>query len=322
MNDQTGFAVDADAQAVAELDAAAQRRRRRRWKWPLLLFLATFASTWWVAVCHWQPIQPWIEAYAEGDTLFLRQLVLARWGQGLLYSVAILGVLGLHEAGHYVMTLFYRVPASPPIFIPFPLNPIGTMGAVIAMQGRSADRKEIFDIGIAGPLAGLAVALPIAWLGAQQLDLQTPGRGELAFQCPLLLSWLVRWTHHPDYPLLGGVWLSQLNPFFVAGWVGLLITGLNMVPVGQLDGGHITYSLFGRGAHWIARLIVVAVIAFMVYAQTFLWLVMTLFILLIGTDHPPSADDGAKLGVLRVLLGLASLAIPVLCFPPQVFLFP
>ncbi len=130
---------------------------------------------------------------------------------------------------------------------------------------------------------------------------------------------MIQAAGHHSHAILGHVWLSQLNPWFVAGWFGLVITGLNMMPIGQLDGGHVTYTLFGQRAHWLARAIVVAAIALMVYTQTLVWLLMTVFILLIGTDHPPTADDSVPLGLWRTLLGFASLSLPILCFPPTVF---
>ncbi len=253
--------------------------------------------------------------------MYVRQLVLTHWQQGLLYMGAVISILLLHELGHFVMTVIYRVPATVPIFLPFPLNPIGTLGAVIGMQGTAADRKQIFDIGIAGPLAGLVIAIPLAFIGVSKLDLTIPAAGGLGFQSPLFLDWLIRWMEIPGY---NGrcVWLSQLNPYFSAAWVGCLVTGLNMIPVGQLDGGHITYTLFGKWAHTIAEAMVVLAIAFMVYYGHFVLVVMVALLMLVGTDHPPTRDDTVPLGVFRWTLGLGSLVIPILCFPPMIFEFP
>ncbi len=305
--------------AASQAEDPAESHPPRRWRLPLMLFLASFASTFFVGVCQWQPTAAWYQSYSAGDSLFLRRLFLQHWREGLIYSLGVLLILGMHEGGHFLMTLVYRIRASLPMFIPFPISPIGTMGAVIGMQGQTANRRQIFDIGIAGPLAGLIPSIPIAIAGVWQLDLSIPGRGEIALQCPLLLSWMIQFWNQADYPTLGLVWLNQLNPWFVAGWVGLVITGLNMLPIGQLDGGHVTYTLFGRGAHWIARGVVVAAIAAMVYTQTLVWLAMTAFILLIGTDHPPTANDAEPIGWWRTALGYASLTLPFLLFPPTVF---
>jgi membrane-associated protease RseP (regulator of RpoE activity) len=114
------------------------------------------------------------------------------------------------------------------------------------------------------------------------------------------------------------VWHSQLNPYFMAGWVGFLITGLNMLPVSQLDGGHVIYTLFGKRAHWIARGFMLLAIGFIIYNQAWMWSLMVVLVLLIGTDHPPTRDDTVRLGWFRTVLGCLSLSIPLLCFAPNV----
>jgi Zn-dependent protease len=293
-------------------------RRRRRITIPIILFVLTCFSTFWVGITDWQPLR--VNPFNDLHQMELRKLLLANWGQGLLYSGSVLLILVLHEFGHFFTTIYYRVPATVPIFLPFPFNPIGTLGAVIGMQGTSANRRQIFDIGIAGPLAGLLAAIPLAYLGVAQLDFGLPPRGGIGFRLPLLMQWIVSWTG-PDGPAMSEpiVWINQLNPVFAAAWVGLLITGLNMMPVGQMDGGHITYALFGKGAHWIARAVIVLAIAFMVFFQHYILTVMVALILIVGTAHPPTANDAVPLGVVRWLIGLASLTIPILCFPPLIF---
>lgn len=235
----------------------------------------------------------------------------------------VLLILLLHEFGHFLTTIYYRVPATVPIFLPFPLNPIGTLGAVIGMEGTLANRKQIFDIGIAGPLAGLVAAIPLAYIGVTQLDLTTPPRGGIGFRLPLLMQWMVSYVGVEGYQATDPVvWINQLNPFFAAAWVGLIITGLNMMPVGQLDGGHITYTLFGgKIAKFIAELTIVLAIAFMVYHHQYILIVMVLLILVIGTAHPPTSDDTVKIGSARWAVGVVSLLIPVLCFPPLLLKF-
>ena len=249
----------------------------------------------------------------------MRLLIHENWQIGAIYMVAVLLILFVHEMGHFVATVIYKVPASYPFFLPFPLNPIGTLGAVIGMQGYVANRKQIFDIGIAGPLAGLVIAVPVAWLGVSQLDLTAQPYGGIGFRLPLVMHWFAESSQVPGYAAGKAVWLNQLNPMFVAGWVGMLITGLNMMPVGQLDGGHVTYSLFGKMAHLIARVTLAFAIAFMVYHQSFVLVLMVVLLLLVGTDHPPTRDDRVKIGPFRWVLGVTSLVIPILCFPPLVF---
>ena len=295
----------------------------RRVVLPVILFLLTCASTFWVGVCKWNPdlFQPWINAFSSRSLLPLRELLLANWEPGLIYMLCVLTILLLHEFGHFFMTLFYRVPASYPFFLPFPFNPLGTLGAVIGMQGNVADRKQIFDIGIAGPLAGLIAAVPIAYYGVSQLDVTGPDYGGLGFRMPLLMDWFAQITQVPGYQAGQSVFLYKLNPWFVAGWVGMLVTGLNMMPVGQLDGGHVTYTMFGKAAHVIAQLVIVCAIAYMVYHINFILGLMVVLVLVIGTKHPPTLDDSVPLGFFRYALGLASLSIPVLCFPPGIFEF-
>ena len=105
----------------------------------------------------------------------------------------------------------------------------------------------------------------------------------------------------------------------MAGWVGMLVTGLNMLPISQLDGGHVTYALFGRYSHWLARAVLIGAIAFMVMTNSYNWILMLILVTFIGTDHPPTADDTVKLGPVRWTLGLLSLSIPILCFTPFPF---
>jgi membrane-associated protease RseP (regulator of RpoE activity) len=280
---------------------------RRRVVLPLVLFLVTCLSTFYSGATSWQPL-------GYDGALGFRQLVLRNWDQGLIYMACVLAILLTHELGHFFATVMYRVPASLPIFIPFPITPVGTMGAVIAMDGRIANRKEIFDIGIAGPIAGLIAAVPILWVGIHQLNLDGPAYGMERYDCPLLIEWLIHWLR-PDHVMISEIRTSQLNAYFMAGWVGLLITGLNMLPVSQLDGGHVTYALFGLRAHWIARVFVFVAILYIVLGNAMIWAPMVILVILLGTDHPPTADDSVRLGSVRALLGYLSLLIPVLCFP-------
>jgi membrane-associated protease RseP (regulator of RpoE activity) len=249
------------------------------------------------------------DAAAAGDV--------AHWDDGLVYMACVISILLAHEMGHFVYTVIYRVPASLPYFLPLPTI-TGTAGAVIAMDGRRANRPQIFDIGIAGPLAGLALIIPIIWIGIAQLDFSQPPSGGWAMYAPLAVRWAVEALHPGKLPESGLIFYSQANPYFVAGWFGLLMTALNMFPVSQLDGGHITYTLWGKGAHWFARGLMVFVFAYMVYTGDIKALLMAVLVMVIGTDHPPTADDTVPLGWFRVMLGYASLVIPIVCFPPQI----
>lgn len=285
-----------------------QSPKPRRVRLPVMLFLVTCLSTFWAGVAGWMtfPQDP-------------RRALLYEWDRGLVYSACVLGILFAHEMGHFIATVIYRIPASLPFFIPFPVSPIGTMGAVIGMAGHKADRRQLFDIGIAGPLAGLVVAIPVLIVGILKLDLSQPQYGPLAFDCPLLVRLMIQYLR-PEYGNVEQVWLSQLNPQFIAAWVGLLITGLNMMPISQLDGGHVVYALLLRRGHYVARTFLLLAITYVLISRSVLWVVMIVLVTLMGVDHPPTADDEVPLGRLRRVLGWLSLVIPFLCFPVRGFL--
>ena len=292
-------------------------RPQRRTFLPIVLFLATCASTFWVGVTGWQPLE---EVYF-GTYAAMGRAIQANWLMGLQYMVAVLAILLTHEMGHFLQTVKHHIPASYPLCIPIPFNAIGTMGAVIGMDGMRADRRQIFDIGIAGPLAGLVVAIPIFWIGIAQLDLSMlPKYGEFQLYLPKIGQWMLA-RSHPEWE--GRVWigLSQLNPYFMAGWVGMLITGLNMLPISQLDGGHTIYALFLDRAHTLARWFISLTIFYVVanLDEAVMWTPMLVLVIIMGIHHPPTANDKVELGPVRWIIGLASLTIPFLCFPIKGF---
>jgi membrane-associated protease RseP (regulator of RpoE activity) len=286
---------------------------RRRLTLPLLLFVATCLSTFWVGAANWRP-----QLIEAPDAMW--HVMSVNWRNGLTYMGAVLAILLTHEMGHFIQTVRYRIPASYPLCIPVPFSLIGTMGAVISMDGMRANRKQIFDIGIAGPLAGLVVAAPILYMGVKQLNLnEPPAPHDVQLYNPVIVRWMIEWMHPQWADRAAWVSVSQLNPYFMAGWVGMLITGLNMLPVSQLDGGHTIYALFGRDAYKIARAFIIVAIAYVVLnlEQAAIWTPMLILVILLGIHHPPTADDSVELDDFRWLLGVASMAIPVLCFPLQ-----
>jgi Zn-dependent protease len=286
---------------------------RRRMMLPLVLFVATCLSTFWVGAANWRPH----DADSWGQML---QTVATHWPQGLTYMGAVLAILLTHEMGHFLQTVRYHIPASYPLCIPVPFSLIGTMGAVISMDGMRANRKQIFDIGVAGPLAGLVVAAPILYVGVRQLDLSIAAAPhDIQLYNPVIVRWLIEWMHPQWVDRAAWVSVSQLHPEFMAGWVGMLITGLNMLPVSQLDGGHVVYALFGRDAYKIARAFIIIAIIYVVLnlEQAAIWTPMLILVILLGIHHPPTSDDSVELDDFRWILGVASMAIPVLCFPLQ-----
>ena len=321
-----GDVVQVSMQPVSPADEPStpfvRRRYRRRFGWPLVLFLLTCVSTFFVGATLWCPLEYFLQPFSpEADGFItLRRMLISHWQDGLIYMAAVLVILLAHEMGHFVATVRHRIAASLPFFLPLPITPIGTLGAVIGMDGLRANRKQIFDIGLAGPIAGLVVAIPILWAGVSQLDMSQDRFGMYQLDMPLIVRWMAAAANIAGYDSDSAIWQGQLNPLLMAGWVGLIVTGLNMLPVSQLDGGHVIYSLFGKQSRWIARLFMVSVVSYMVLYSNYQPLLMIGLILLIGIDHPPTSDDTVHMGKTRLVLGYLSLLIPILCIPPRLMI--
>ena len=266
-----------------------------------VLYLLTAVTTFSTGVVGWEPLVLGVDADVAGG--------LAEHGlRGLVYMVAVLAVLTAHEAGHFIAATVHRIPATLPFFLPVPVLLTGTLGAVIGMEGSRATRRELFDIAIAGPLAGLAIAIPALVAGMAWAE----PSAESLFGLPLAGHWLLGWLR-PD--IAAGT--IRPNALFMAGGVGLLVTGLNMMPMSQLDGGHVIYALFGERSKWLARGVLLAAIAAIIVTGRTNWTLMVVLVTLIGIDHPPVHDEGPPLDWRRTTLGLLSLLIPVLTFMPE-----
>jgi membrane-associated protease RseP (regulator of RpoE activity) len=248
--------------------------------------------------------------------LFLLTIATTTLANGPFYAACLLGILVVHEGGHYVMCRRYRVPSTLPYFIPLPpmISFLGTLGAVIRMRLQTGERKVLYDIGIAGPLAGLCVALPVScWGLAHSRIVPTPAPGtSLELGDSLIFHLLQRIFVGP----LGPGQDVLLHPVALAGWAGMFVTGLNLIPVGMLDGGHVVYGLFGRRAFWvnIAAMAGIAVLGITVFR---FWLAWFVLLIVIGVRHPATALPGGEIDRRRVLLGLATLVIFALCFVPR-----
>ncbi|HTM56017.1 MAG TPA: site-2 protease family protein [Pirellulales bacterium] len=235
---------------------------------------------------------------------------------GPIYAAAIMFILLSHELGHYVQARRYHVPASLPYFIPFPLSPLGTMGAVIGMSGQMPNRRVLFDVGISGPLAGLVPALACSVVGLYWSDLRAvpPGvQGMLGD--PLLFQWIVKWFFGPIPPGHDVI----LHSLAYAGWVGVLITSVNLFPIGQLDGGHVLYAILREKAHLVATFLLLAALAAVIYTRTPQWSLMLVLLLLMGPNHAPTANDDEPLTRGRVILGWLTLAFLLIGFTPRPF---
>jgi membrane-associated protease RseP (regulator of RpoE activity) len=241
------------------------------------------------------------------------------WDLGLPYAACVILILGSHEMGHYLACRYYRIRATPPFFIPGP--PIlGTFGAVIRIRAPITDRRALFDIGVAGPIAGFVVALPVLLYGLARSTVTglPPRPGEIGLPSCLLLELLFP----VFFPGLQPGESVRLHPVFVAAWVGLLATGLNLLPVGQLDGGHILYALSRRAHRAVSRAgIVVLIAAGLVFGGWHLIVFGVVFGIL-GAGHPPTLDETEPPGRARGVVAVAGLAMLVLCLivhPPMVF---
>ena len=231
---------------------------------------------------------------------------------GLPFSLAIMGILFCHEMGHYLACRYYDVDASLPYFIPFPTI-VGTMGAFIRIRAPIRDRGSLLDIGVAGPIAGFVVAviLLVASLGQAHFVAPQTFDGAIELGEPLifkLVQHLLGLTPPEGQD-------TFMHPISFAAWFGFLATALNLLPVAQLDGGHIAYAIF-RGYHkWISR----AVVAILVPLAIFYWVgwwVWIALLLVLKLQHPPTLEDSIPLKRRHIVLGWIGLLLLILCFMP------
>jgi membrane-associated protease RseP (regulator of RpoE activity) len=230
--------------------------------------------------------------------------------------MSLLAILGVHELGHYVMARRHGVDVSLPYFIPAPMG-LGTFGAFIQMKSLIKSRRAIFDIGIAGPLAGLVIAVPLLYAGLTEAASIPPADEPRALNTgsSLLLALLYQAAHGSGGDM--GTIAINLSPGAFAGWIGVFVTALNLLPVGQLDGGHVAYALFGR-RH--ARTVSIVVVLLMVGLGVFVWPGLLTWALLVsplaGFSHMPALDDVTPPDTKRFALGALALALPIVILMP------
>jgi membrane-associated protease RseP (regulator of RpoE activity) len=236
----------------------------------------------------------------------------ARLFQGLLYSASLLLILGSHELGHYLTARAYGVQVSLPYFIPLPVWPIGTMGAIIRMRSPIPNRKVLFDVGVAGPILGLVVTVPVLVIGlalSPVMPVSEFGWQEGNSLAYLFLKWLIKG------PIPQGFDVS-LHPMALAGWLGFFVTALNLMPLSQLDGGHIAYAVLGRGHRKIVWLFLgVLVILFLTWHWPG-WLLWAALAIGLGLRHPPPLDDLTPLDGRRRVLAVTALVLLVVLLTP------
>lgn len=235
---------------------------------------------------------------------------------GAPFALTLLVILGVHEFGHYAAARWHGVTATLPYFIPMPVGGLGTLGAFISVRSPMKNRTVLFDIGLAGPLAGFFVALPLLVAGillSEPVSGFAPGLTQRTLGSSALVTLVDSF-----FSKAGPGQTLSLHPVYFAAWIGLLITGINLLPIGQLDGGHVAYALFGRAAHHVARgAFLLLIVAGLTLSST--WLLWGLFVLFGGLHHPPPLNDITRLDGGRWLLGLATIGLFFLIIIPAPF---
>jgi membrane-associated protease RseP (regulator of RpoE activity) len=240
---------------------------------------------------------------------------------GLSFSLSLLFILISHEMGHYVACRIYRVDATLPYFIPTPplVGPAGTFGAFIKIRSPMPSRKAVFDIGVAGPIAGFIALIPIAIIGVATMQTVPPelvfhSQSEIVFADPLMMKAI---AYFFGIDLQFGIG----NPFYFAAWVGLLVTALNLIPSGQLDGGHAIYAVLGKRIHYwtgrvaFAAMAALSILGWIYYNSPSGFLIAVLLGVMMRIPHPEPWDQ-TPLDLKRKIIAFVTLMIFVLCFLP------
>jgi membrane-associated protease RseP (regulator of RpoE activity) len=281
-----------------------------KWILPVSLLVATIFTTLWAGAyqVYSGPIHGPVNLLLEQPGILWR---------GIPFAATLLVILITHECGHYVLSRIHGVPASLPLFIPGPPYFIGTFGAIIRLRGPIVNRRALFDIGVSGPLAGFISALMALVVGLNMSTVvdRTATHG-LQLGEPLLLqfmAWLVVGSVPPQADIV-------LHPIGFAAWFGMFVTSLNLLPIGQLDGGHVAYALWGSRQRIMAFVMVpvLIVLGFVGWPGWWLWAFMAG---LWGFGHPPVRDLHIPLGQNRIIVGWIAFAVFVLTFAPVPFSF-
>lgn len=318
--------------ADAELLRAAIRKRvaLREWRWPIVLFLVTLFTT--LVVGGGYNGQPYT-IYDLPLLLSTPSLLAAQLVAGMPFSLTLLGILISHEFGHYFTARWHGVPTTPPYVLPFP-SVVGTLGAVIRMRGVIPTRNALIDIGASGPIAGFVVAVPLLVIGLLMSQVHpvpyvleglprmsllglVTGTADLPvhalLETPSLLYSLAKLAVLGRIPAGSDVFL---HPMALAAWFGLFITALNLLPVGQLDGGHVLFAVIGKRARVVGRVFIglLIVLGLFAWAGWLLWALLAWKI--VKTSHPQVDAPQQPLGPGRRLVAWIALALLLLTFTP------
>ncbi len=285
----------------------------------LVLFLATLVTVMFIGAAN---ALTYAEQFQGLEVSYDLMGIVMNLHRGIPFAGALMGILVAHELSHYVVARRYGSPVSLPYFIPMP-NLLGTMGAVITQKAPMRNRKALFDIGIAGPLGGLAVAIPLLIVGLSLSTVAAPPPGlDEALQEGNSLLYI-----GAKYLIFGEVLPSNgrdvwIHPVAFAAWAGLLVTMINLIPVGQLDGGHVSYALLGRKSWTLGYVLIAAMLGWGGFLLLMgnqaggFWVLWAFINLLLNRKHPPPLDDVTPAGRDRILVGVLMLVIFVLTFMP------
>lgn len=234
---------------------------------------------------------------------------------GVPAALTIMGILGVHELAHYFVARKHKLDTSLPYFIPVPFG-FGTFGAIIRIRTPWENRRALFDVGLAGPLAGIVVALPLFFVGLLISPIKTPMPDATTLGSPVLLRWIEELVY-----MIRGIpegYDIYVNAMTFAAWFGLVVTGFNLLPVGQLDGGHVAYALLGR---WAQVLGIVVIVSLVILGASVWngWYIWAIFILFSGWQHPAPLNAVAPLGQTRTFAGILVLILTALLFTPSPF---
>ncbi len=278
------------------------------WGLPILLFVLTMFTTLWAGAyqVNTKPVSgAWDFLTKFPDSLF----------NGFPFAATLLGILVIHELGHYVLARIHRIPASFPLFIPGPPQFIGTFGAVIRMRSPIMKRQALFDIGVAGPIAGFLAAVIAVIIGLSFSNV-VPKEHVFGLQLgePLLLqgfAWLMFGPIPSTHDLV-------LHPIAFAAWFGFFVTAINLLPLGQLDGGHVAFAVFGRQQRQLAY-VTVPILIYLGLTGWPGWIVWVGMAGIVGLAHPPVTDPGVGLGKSRQWVAWGALIIFIITFAPVPF---
>jgi len=327
------FRLEDGGQVIYLIETPPVRNPSNPWV-NVILFVITLFSVMLAGATPESPLPP----DAGGQMLALLKSIFTGWP----FALAMLGILLAHEFGHYLVSRYHKTPATLPYFIPFPFSPLGTMGAAILMKGIPKNKRILFDIGVAGPLAGMLIAIPVLFLGLSLSTLDTIELSQNSFiegnsliylfakyatfgkflpepttfgDLPPFLYWLRYFFTGQPSPI-GGTDVF-IHPVAFAGWAGLLVTAMNLVPAGTLDGGHVVYSLFGEKARRaFPYLIGVLLLLGVFWSGWWLWAFLLFWL---GRVNAETLDQITPLDYSRRVVAIFVIVLFLLVFTPVPF---